>query len=311
MLTPALPSLASTTTCAAGVSMHPKGLPMLTHQELFHAVVIPVVIAAVVAAIGAWRRWAFFMPLAVGVGFLVSYGLTGVPKLPPLDGSDWIFWLAIGMTLAAVADGAIGNSAGGSRWGWLLGAAAAGVVAFVILKPLADVSAQVLWVTTVVFAMAGVALVLVARVAEVRLGSFWTLAGFCVAASGAGVVILSSDSRTIGVHGVAVSAALGPVFVLGARLRAAQSVAILAAPLIGGLLLAGHFYAGVTCTNMSVLLGAPLLLLVGAFLPLKKRWVRGLIGLMAVTVAVAAVTGPTALAAKRAAEADPYVEAYK
>jgi hypothetical protein len=62
---------------------------------------------------------------------------------------------------------------------------------------------------------------------------------------------------------------------------------------------------------MSVLLGAPLLLLVGAFLPLKQRWVRGLIGLVAVTVAVAAVTGPTALAAKKAAEADPYADVYK
>jgi hypothetical protein len=218
--------------------------------------------------------------------------------------------MAIGLTVVAVADGTIGKSAGGLRFGWLLGAAV-GVVAFVVLKPLADVSAQVLWVTTGVFAVTGAALVLVARVAEARLGSFWTLAAFCIASSGAGVVILSSDSRTIGVHGVAVAAALGPVFVLGARLRAAQSVAILAAPLIGGLLLAGHFYAGVTCTNMSVLLGAPLLLLVGAFLPLKQRWVRGLIGLVAVTVAVAAVTGPTALAAKKAAEADPYADVYK
>jgi len=283
---------------------------MLTHQELFHAVVIPVLIAAVIAAIGAWRRWAFFMPLAVGVGFLVSYAMTGVPKLPPLDGSDWIFWMAIGLTVVALPDGTIGKSAGWLRFGWLLGAAV-GVMAFVVLKPLADVSAQVLWVTTGVFAVTGAALVLVARVAEARLGSFWTLAAFCVAASGAGVVILSSDSRTIGVHGVAVAAALGPVFVLGARLRAAQSVAILAAPLIGGLLLSGNFYAGVTCTNMSVLLGAPLLLLVGAFLPLKQRWVRGLIGLVAVTVAVAAVTGPTALAAKKAAESDPYADVYK
>jgi hypothetical protein len=53
------------------------------------------------------------------------------------------------------------------------------------------------------------------------------------------------------------------------------------------------------------------LLLAGAFLPVKKLWVRGLIGLVAVTIAVAAVTGPTALAAKKAAEADPYAEAYK
>jgi hypothetical protein len=284
---------------------------MLSHQELFHAVVIPGLVSAVIAAIGGWRRWGFAMPLAVGVGFLVSYALMGVPKLPPVDGSDWIFWLAIGLTMVAMAESAIGRKAGcGLRFGWLLGAAA-GLVAFVELKPLGDVSGQVLWTTSGVFAVAGVALALVASVAQARVGSFWTVAGFCVAAGGAGVVILSSDSRTIGVHGVAVAAALGPVFVLGARLRAAQSVAILAGPLMAGLLLAGHFYAGVTCTNMAVLLGAPLLLLVGAFLPLERRWVRGVIGLVAVVIAVAAVTGPTALAAKKAADGDPYAEVYK
>jgi hypothetical protein len=101
------------------------------------------------------------------------------------------------------------------------------------------------------------------------------------------------------------------VLVLGARMHAAQSVAILAAPLLGGLLLAGHFYAGVSRSNMAVILAAPVLLMVGALVPLKQQWLRGLIALIAVTIAVAAVTVPTALTAKRAAEADPYAEIYK
>jgi hypothetical protein len=166
-------------------------------------------------------------------------------------------------------------------------------------------------VTTAVFAVIGAALAFVASVAQRRLGSFWILAAFCIATGGAGVVIFSSDSRTIGLHGIAAAAALGPVVLLGARLRAAQSVALLAAPLLAGLLLAGHFYAGVTCTNMTVLLAAPMLLLLGAFLPVKQQWLRGLIALITVTIAVAAVTAPTAIAAKKAAESDPYSDMYK
>jgi len=57
-----------------------------------------------------------------------------------------------------------------------------------------------------------------------------------------------------------------------------------------------------------VLLASPVLLLVGAVLPVKRVWMRGVIALLAVTVAVAAVTGPIALAAKKAAEADPYAD---
>ena len=88
---------------------------MLTHQELFYAVVIPVLVSALIAAIGGWRWWWFLMPLAVGVGFLVSYALTGVPKLPPMDGSDWIFWLAIGLTVLAVGESAVGGVVGGAH----------------------------------------------------------------------------------------------------------------------------------------------------------------------------------------------------
>ena len=264
---------------------------MLTHQELLHGILIPVVISALIACIGAWRRWPFTMPLAAGVAFIVAYATAaGIPKFPPHDGSDWLFWLAIPLTLIAVGDSVVGAAvmAGAhptwaARYGWVLGASASAVAA-VLLNPLADVESHVRWVTVAVFAIAGTALALVASVAQRRLGSGWTLAAFCIAIGGAGVVILSSDSRTIGLHGIAAAAALGPVFVLGARLRAAQSVALLAAPLLAGLLLAGHFYAGVTCTNMSVLLAAPMLLLIGAFLPIKQQWQRGVIALIAVTI---------------------------
>lgn len=278
---------------------------MPTPHELLLILLLPAVVAAAIAALGAWRRWSFVMPLAAGVAFLVAYACLGLPNLPPSDGSDWLFWLAIPLTLLALVDGLIKV-----RFGWLLGASA-GVVAFVLLKPLPDVNVQTLWTTGIVFAVVGTLLTFAASIAQRRLGSFWALAPFCVVTAGAGVLILSSDSRTIGMHGLAAAAALGPVVVLGARLRAAQSVAVFAAPLLAGLLVAGHFYAGVTCTQMTLLLATPLLLLVGAFLPLKRVWLGGLIVLLAATIVTAAVTAPAARAAKKAAEADPYADFYK
>jgi hypothetical protein len=278
---------------------------MPTPHELLLTVLVPAFVAALIASVGTWRRWSFVMPLAAGVAFLIAYACLGLPRLPPSDGSDWLFWLAIPLTLLALVD-----SVTSPRFGWLLGAGA-GVVAFVLLKPLPDVPRQTLWMTSIVFATAGVILTLAASIAQRRLGSFWTLAPFCVVTAGAGVLILSSDSRTIGMHGLAAAAALGPVVVLGARLQIAQSVTLLIAPLLAGLLLAGHFYASVTCSQMTLLLAAPLLLLVGAFLPLKRNWLRGLIVLVAATVATAAVTAPAARAAKKAAEADPYADFYK
>src|SRR5438445_30138 len=121
---------------------------MLTHQELLYGVLIPVVISAIIAGIGAWRRWPFMMPLAAGVAFIVAYTCTSIPKFPPHDGSDWLFWLAIPLTLIAVAD-----SLANKRYGWLLGASA-GAVAALLLKPLSDLEPHVLWVTTAVFAIA-------------------------------------------------------------------------------------------------------------------------------------------------------------
>src|SRR5688572_14811626 len=98
---------------------------MVTAAELLRVVLAPVIVSAVIAGIGRWRNWPWAMPLAAGAGFLTGYGLIGVPRLPPRDGTDWLFWLAIPATLFGVVDALVGK-----RWGWALGAAA-GAVAWV------------------------------------------------------------------------------------------------------------------------------------------------------------------------------------
>jgi len=253
------------------------------------------------------------MPLAAGIAFIVSYASFNVPKLKPTDGSDWLFWLAIPLTLLATLDGLLGK-----RWG-LIPAGFAGVMAAVLIFPLINPkvpdspTSQTLWTMAILSALASIALAAIADFAQRRLGSLWIILGFCIATGGAGVVILSSNLHTTGLYGIAAAAALGPVALLAMRLNAARSIAIFAAPLLAALLVIGRFYPepGVSWTNFTVLLAAPALLLIGAFLPLKKQWLRGAIALLAVTIAVAAVTAPTAQAAKKAAGEDTLSDPYK
>src|SRR5688500_12636000 len=106
---------------------------MFTGQELVYVLLVPAAVSAAFAAFAWWRRWGWPMPAAVGGGFLAGYALLGVPELPPIDGNDWLFWLAVPVTLLGVTDAAMGQP----KWGWLFGAAA-GAVALVVLWPLAQ-----------------------------------------------------------------------------------------------------------------------------------------------------------------------------
>jgi hypothetical protein len=173
---------------------------------------------------------------------------------------------------------------------------------------------QTLWITVGVLAVVGGLLAWVAWYSERRAGSLWTIGAFAAALGGAGVMVMSSNLQTVGVYGLAAAAGVAPIaLVAGQKVRASRSVAVVAAPLLAGLLAAGRFYPepGVPLTQGIVLLLAPVLLLAGALLPVRREWVRGLIGLLAVIIAVAAVTGPSAMAAKKAAETpDPYGGAY-
>jgi hypothetical protein len=281
---------------------------VLTPHEILLAVVLPAIVSTLLAAIGAWRKSIWMMPLAAGAGFIVSYACFNVPRLPPLDGSDWLFWLAIPLTLLAVLNGRLNL-----RWGWVL-AGAAGVVTTVVLYPLLpnSLSHQKLLEMALLTTGAGVGLAAITQLAQKQIGSIWIVMALCIASAGAGVVIFSSNFRDGGLRGIAAAAALGPVALLGMRLKSASSVAVFSVPLLAGLLVIGRAYPepGVSSVNFYILLLSPALIAIGAILPLKRSGMRGAIALLAVIIAVAAVTAPTARAAKKAAE-DPYADSYK
>src|SRR5688500_245811 len=137
---------------------------MITPAELVRVILWPVIVSALIAGVGRWRKWAWAMPLAAGAGFVTGYALLGVPRLPPRDGTDWLFWLAIPTTLLGVLDATVGG-----RWGWALGLAA-GAVAIVVGLPLAPhaVSHGSLYGTAALLALGGVAVCLAAHAAERR-----------------------------------------------------------------------------------------------------------------------------------------------
>jgi hypothetical protein len=298
---------------------------MLTPTQLLYAVGLPFGLSLLLAAIGRWRGWRWVMPLAAGGAFIAAYtalGLSGappqawpelsawlargMPKLPPSNGTDWLFWLAIPVTVLGLLD-----AVRGGRWGGVLGAGA-GAVALGILRPLSGMMDPLtLWVTVVALGVIGVLHAWIAWLAERRMGPLWTIGALAVTLGGAGVLVMSSNLQTVGVYGLAAASSVAPIaLVAGRKVAAARSVAIVAAALLAGLLVAGRYYPepGVPLTEGLVVLGAPLLLLAGAFLPVRKEWVRGVVAVLAVVIAVAAVTAPLALKAKKAAESagDPY-----
>jgi hypothetical protein len=274
---------------------------MLTVDEALRVVLGPLLVAAAVAGVGWRREWRWAMPAAAGAGFLLGYALVGVPRFPPLDGTDWLFWLAFPVTALGVIDALTGW-----RWGWLMGAAA-GLVALVIVTPLRPhaVSTGAMLGTALAMGAGGAGLCYVARVVEQRVGPRTLVTGLCIVVGSAAVVVFSSNFRSGGLYGLAAAAALAPVAVFAAGPRAA-AVATVAVPVLAGLLAGGHFYPepGVTWTHLIILMVAPSLLLAGALVPEKWRRLRPVAALVAVTVVVATVAVPTALAAKKASEAD-------
>lgn len=281
---------------------------MPTVGELFRVLLWPLVVSGLIAAVGRWRMWAWAMPLALGVGFMTGVAALigqpayfGRPALPPADGTDWLFWLAIPLTVVGILD-----ATRGGKWGWLMGLVAAGV-AYVILRPLPTTAyphAQA-FVLVLGLGVAAAAAALAARITRPSIGSWAVGIALAITLGAAGVVVMSSGLRVVGLYGLAAAAATGPAAVL--MPRKGRGVTVVAMGLLAGLLTGGRFYPdpGVTMTSVFVLAAAPLLLIPAVFVPSKLLVVRAIVGVTLVAVAVAAVAVPTAVAAKKAAEEDP------
>ena len=272
---------------------------MITFSQAIRAILIPLVVSTLLALLGRWQRWRWMMPAAVGVAFLTGYGLLAVPRFPPIDGTDWLFWLAIPATLLAILDSILLP-----QWGWTFGTVA-GVVALVIIYQVVPgaTSPAICFGTAVAVATVGAGLCLAVRTVEPRIGSWAVISGLCVALGGASIVVLASDSASVGIRGLAGAAALAPLALLTAKAaHSARSISIIAIAVLAGVLVGGHFYAGVTWAQLVVLMLSPALLLAGFAVPGKRRRLAGLIAAVAVIAAVLPILVPAVIAAKHAAE---------
>ena len=298
---------------------------MVTNQDILFGLAIPFLLAAVLGGLGAWRRWAWMLPLAGGVAFVAGYvGATWPqrPRLPPVEGSDWLMWLGAG---AAV----VGAAAAAVRWGWVapvLGAFAAGVTVYVIGRPLSPhaVSAQTLWTAARLVAAAAAGVVALTAWVGTAMPAVWVIGSLSIVLAGAGVLVMSSGFRTMGVYALGAGVTLGAVALAGIRfggrdlraVRAVRGVSVYATAVLAGALAAGRFYPepGVTVNQFATLLVAPAMVFAGALAPSRRGWVRGVVAAAVVGVVVATTVGPRALAAKRAADHpeswDSYYQSY-
>ena len=155
-------------------------------------------------------------------GFLAGYALLGLPKLPPRNGSDWLFWLAFPVTLLGMADAMLGR-----RWTWIF-ACATGVVGLVMVRPLApaNVTFAECGILAVALAAVGMGIVLLLQAIEPRIGSGAIPWGLCIAVGGAAVTVMSSNLRTVGTYGIAASAALGSVALFAGTMARAEASAL-------------------------------------------------------------------------------------
>jgi hypothetical protein len=284
---------------------------MLTDRELLLGIALPLVVSLLLGVIAWWLKQRWLLPIPAGAGFLIGYanalgpgGGFGLPMFPPSDGSDWLFWAAIPATLLAALAAALNRP-----WLALLGAFA-GVVSFAILKPIvpAVMSATPAGEIALGVGLIGIVLALVLHFAAERIGHAWIITALALIITGTGVTVLSSNLRTTGVYGIGGGMAMAGLILFMPRLRCAIGPAVLGVSLLAGLLTAGRFYPepGMAIAGATVLFLSPALVLVGLAVPANRPTLRGVVTLLAVAIAVTSVAAPAALAAKKAAEANPY-----
>jgi hypothetical protein len=281
---------------------------MIGQREIFLGVLLPLVISGVIAGVAGWRGWVWLLPLAAGGAFFVGYAaMVSQVRVPPVYGSDWLMWLA------PVA-GLVGGVGAILRRGWLPGALA-GVVALVVVWPLPaeSVSARTWWLTAAGVAVGGGGVVAAIAWSSSRVPAGWAIGTLAGVLAGAGVLVMSSHFRDMGVYGLSAAVSVVPAAFAGmwidrrdreAGARATRGVAVYAVAVLAGVLAAGRFYAepGITWGQFVPLLLSPGLMALGAVTPGRRAWVRGVIAITVVGIVVAGVALPAALKAKRAAE---------
>lgn len=278
---------------------------MLTLRDILLGIGLPVVIAAVVMLLpcdksAKWRvalGWGLGVGGAFAVGFLAVIGTPGTPWVP----EDW---LLVAVMPAAIVVGVLAWTKLPAAVVWLLRAVvSAGVPVLLCQSYLKQIGGDfapwtmgeavawmIGWAVVIFVVWTAVALRVRAQPGRAVPVAMMFVAG-CT-----GMVVLMSDSQSIGQIGLALGAAmLGGVLAstLLPRDKAAAGSVDVAWPLTAGLLILGRHYAEYEPTHAkwALLAVAPLLVWVAA-LPVVRWWPGWLAG----SASVVAVLIPTLIA---------------
>jgi hypothetical protein len=276
---------------------------VLTQTELVFGVGLPALVATLlflafrlrpVAARGAGRADA--SPFALALGFLIcQVALLGRPTIPPLDAIEWLsFGLIVLVVLAAICQ----FVSAARRFYQPLALVVVLLTVCLLARPLVENA----WSKTETIAwlagsgLAAVAMtLLVDRLLRRRAGTVAST-GLAITLGATAIVLLLSGTKTYAQLAGAGAVALVPgiaLAVLGRFNSCSPRIVPVFVLVLGGLVIAGHWYASLTPPSALLLFVAPLGLWLGE-LPAVGRWPgwrRGLLALAAVALPLSLAMG--------------------
>ncbi len=243
---------------------------MFTSGDLWAGAVVPMAITAAVLILG-WRAtrrrlgacesrsWAG--PLAVGAGFAGGYwSLFGRGEIPPLDVTEWLFFLTLPLVVLGTLDALMRFP----MHGRLAASVAAALLALSLLSwPIVATGDGVqneAAVVVVLGALLSVGCITSLEALAVRISGARLSAVLLVAAVPASMAIVLSGSQRLGqTAGVLAATQAGTLVasvVLG-RAAVGRATVLIFVILYAGLMLCGCVYASLTPTNALILFLAP------------------------------------------------------
>src|SRR6266478_6112864 len=169
---------------------------MLTDRQLCLGIALPGLVSTALMLIVIWRRWPIALPPALGVAVMTGYWLLRQPDLPPQDGSDWLFWMQLPLMLAGVV-----FQRTGARWSAI--GAIAGVIVYVVLKPIAPaIGSAAIWKSSLLAAGWGAAAAIALPPAARRIDPICILATLASILAATAILVLSSSFLTYGLIGI-------------------------------------------------------------------------------------------------------------
>ncbi len=284
---------------------------MFTLRDILLGVALPALISAAIVVIGCVVAWSRARragdasaaealagngsmrddccgPLAVGVGFAAGFAaLLGLPPVPPVDSTDWLFGLSILLTVSGIVDSWWRLPSWGRWINFLFDAAlAVALLAWPIVRNSENPTYEIGILSAVVVALV-VSWIGIERIAGTERG--WPAVEVCCATGLVAITLMTSGSKKLGQVGGLLAAAIAPfaVVALVSRKNALGRGTIpLVMLLVAGLLLCGKSFASLTTLNVALLWTGLVASQVRRLPPVNRlsEWKQCAIGLAAVLV---------------------------